>query len=635
MGNNFCIRTEDTKKMTLSCFLGEKESRKETKEKLKVILNSTYKCVVDYSLKIGFGGEVRDAKDKTLLLYRENKNPIIWELKDNFSYTIEKLIDLLDTIVKEKINRFAIVDEKSLSQGDFKIVNQLPLSIELEYDFEYPFMAPDEEYSVMKITGEFISKMADILPLNLALSRDQRDILYFEISQRGTYIDEKTGIKKPSMFVKETENYRNFNGFGVPNLIPYEKRYLTCLNSKSNNYKFYELLPGANGISAIYGRIGADLGDFGSPRRIKNPFPTYMYWIRYYEKLSKGYKDISDLKYNNEKAKKKKLSSKKKNIEKREDENLNQVSVDLYNKLLAFAKGYVDNMIMKGYVDKITYAQVKECKKHFKELVKRKTVSGFNRQLREIIQLSPRKVSDTRLIFANSKDDFVKIIEREESLINALEVCIDRNENDTDEIKAAKAKDIFLRKGISISLAKENEKNLVISRLSNNLKQKVSNIYLVTDKEQDKKFKARNKKRGIREIKLLWHGSRNENWLSIIENSLSLHPNAIITGKMLGNGIYFGLNSLKSWNYTSFRGTYWANGHQNVAYMGLYEIAYGNPYNISTWAEINNCSHMNQSKLDTLNKDCIHAHAGHLKADEIVVYDEAAVNLKYIVEFKD
>ena len=63
------------------------------------------------------------------------------------------------------------------------------------------------------------------------------------------------------------------------------------------------------------------------------------------------------------------------------------------------------------------------------------------------------------------------------------------------------------------------------------------------------------KKEDIHQVKQLWHGSRNENWFSILENGLQLNPNAIITGKMFGKGIYFAPSSNKSWNYTSYRGT--------------------------------------------------------------------------------
>ena len=67
--------------------------------------------------------------------------------------------------------------------------------------------------------------------------------------------------------------------------------------------------------------------------------------------------------------------------------------------------------------------------------------------------------------------------------------------------------------------------------------------------------------------KFLWHGSKNENWLNILGTGLKLNPNATITGKMFGKGIYFAPSATKSAGYTSMTGSYWANGRSNRAFM--------------------------------------------------------------------
>ena len=119
--------------------------------------------------------------------------------------------------------------------------------------------------------------------------------------------------------------------------------------------------------------------------------------------------------------------------------------------------------------------------------------------------------------------------------------------------------------------------------------------------------------------------------MSIIQNSLKLNPDAIITGKMFGHGIYFAPSSMKSWNYTSYRGTSWANGNSDCAFMGLYAVAYGTPYETSTWSRATDY----KQEVKKAGANCLHAHAGSaLMNDEIVFYNEAAVVLNYIVEFE-
>lgn len=215
------------------------------------------------------------------------------------------------------------------------------------------------------------------------------------------------------------------------------------------------------------------------------------------------------------------------------------------------------------------------------------------------------------------KDD-PKIIQREEDLVMAMQVATGKNTfNDTS--------DNFQKKNIIVTEASKEKRERVLELLTPDLRLKVLNIYRVIPKEQEKKFKQYVKDRNISEIKSLWHGSRNENWLSIAENGLMLHPNAAITGKMFGNGIYFASSAKKSWGYTS--GGFWTREmSSSTRFMGLYATAYGNPLNVT--------SPSNYSEKSIGNFNCVHAHAGnYLRNDEIIFYNEAAMLLTYLVEF--
>ena len=95
---------------------------------------------------------------------------------------------------------------------------------------------------------------------------------------------------------------------------------------------------------------------------------------------------------------------------------------------------------------------------------------------------------------------------------------------------------------------------------------------------------------------------------------------------MFGNGIYFAPSSMKSWGYTSFFGTRWANGHSNTAFLGLYACAYGKPKDVTCAASYS------QNSINPYN--CVHAHKGvQLLNDEVIFYDEDAMVLNYLVEF--
>ena len=85
---------------------------------------------------------------------------------------------------------------------------------------------------------------------------------------------------------------------------------------------------------------------------------------------------------------------------------------------------------------------------------------------------------------------------------------------------------------------------------------------------------------------------------------------------------------MKAWGYTSHYGSYWARGNSDVAFMGIYETAYGNPKRVQY-------SHrFTQAELLREGKNCVHAERGaQLRNDEIVYYSESAMVLRYLVRF--
>lgn len=134
----------------------------------------------------------------------------------------------------------------------------------------------------------------------------------------------------------------------------------------------------------------------------------------------------------------------------------------------------------------------------------------------------------------------------------------------------------------------------------------------------------------------LWHGSRSENWLSILKTGLMLRPaNAIITGKMFGYGIYFADQFSKSLNYTSLNGSVWANGRQNEAYLAIYEVHVGEQLTLTQHEP----QHMTLDadalkRLDT-RYDSVFAQQGvSLQKNEFIVYNPAQCTVRYIVKIK-
>ena len=483
---------------------------------------------------------------------------------------------------------------------------------------------PDDESSVMEAAGKLLLDSIDV-PSDLKIHTSLGDA-WFCVNKRGTFVD-KDGYSKPSIHVT-CEDY----DIRLPHST-YKKAALICVNGRkdketgehANNYKMYVLDPLADGngstaeVDAYYGRCDSFFdpnyaGRFGK-RKVQVPYEPYMYWLIYYEKLSKGYVDQTDELYG-------KLRKRKSEAEQKVETPVVQTdaspSAILYDTLYRDAKRLVSRSFIS---DHISDKQVHDARKALNLMMQRKTVAGFNRQMERLAMLIPRSVYQVSDLFASSKDDFADIISREETLLNAM-----------DTVSVGTTGENFGQFGISVFEATVEQRQHVLDKLPVHLQNHVVKIYRVIDKHQKEKFDSYRHRHGIHVIKELWHGSRNENWFSIVKNSLQLHPDAIITGKMFGNGIYFAPSPSKSWNYTSYFGTRWAGGKSDHAYMGLFAVAYGTPWDIQSYSDIR---HYTESELRKNHKDCVHAHAGQiLHADEIIFYNEAAILMNYIVEFK-
>ena len=424
-----------------------------------------------------------------------------------------------------------------------------------------------------------------------------------DVKKRGTYTE--NGVVKPSMFVT-VKNY--IKGLARST---YKKAYLTCVHHESNNYKAYILRPEGNVVYADYGRL--DDVSKGNVRTVQEPYESYLYWIRYYEKLSKGYTDKSKFYLNDGNATA---------VVKTDDPAL-APHRELYSLLQRYARNVLDTALS---IRHFTEAQVKECRRLWKELCACKTVSDFNNCLAELIVLSPRKSNPMQRdnignYFAHSVSDFAQIIDFEESLICAMEAAIMK----------PTAQGTFA--DTEIYLVNDKQKAEVMQYLSNfDHKDKIKRIWRVKPHVQEKRFTEYRKKHNIHDVRKLWHGSRNANWASILSNGLLLNPNARITGKMFGNGIYFAVSPNKSCGYTSYRGSYWSNGNEPRGILGLYATAYGTPYK-----PVNEMGENARRSMVSQNCNCVHAIPGNmaLRNEEIVFYDESAVVLNYLVEFGD
>lgn len=464
-----------------------------------------------------------------------------------------------------------------------------------------------------------------------------------EFIKRGL-VKHADGTTSPSLFVKEADYYPcDFQDMLTAST--YKEAYLVCINPTGNNYKFYWLKPDNNLhlLGAQYGRLGSKPGERFGVKELQTKYKSYMYWIRYYEKLSKGYVDMSNVYLNDQADIETSMSLPQKKDEEIRTFKDSLASIELYNLLLGFAQNYVNDTLAEP--KEISWGQIKESQKLYSDLctvanhiqvngkelqldlfdsyTNDSQVTNFNVILEKLMTVSPRRVELVSDFLARTKDDFAEILRREDSLINAMKAV-----KTGQKTNKGSAKTGWLQFGIDVEYPNDDEKNHIMSLIDPSMRGKVEHIYMIHPDHQQSIFNSYCLEKGIKKTQELFHGSGLENWFSITENSLLLpqHNNARKTGQALGAGLYFGNNSIKSSHYAC-RGS-----HQII---GLFDVAYGKPMKILD-SDHNCYFNHDQAELDSKGCNCLHYHRKGVNwADEIVVYSERAVCMEALILLKN
>ena len=397
--------------------------------------------------------------------------------------------------------------------------------------------------------------------------------------------------------------------------------YLIKVESGRNANKYYRMISKGSSFDAEYGRVGSSC-------QVRS-YPMSMWDQKYNEKIRKGYVDRTDLVQDLIQKEKPKTDNEYRAIE-------NKVIAEIVDRLQSMAKKAVaDNYTVSA--NQVTMAMVAKAQEQLAVMAQMNSspVEDFNKALIDLFGIIPRKMGNVNSYIARDVSDYGKILEREQDLLDVMrgQVYVPPAESDTVPFDENKEKTILEEKGL-IFKEVTNDDIAVIKSALGSCADKFCRAWRVTNIETQKKFDEYVKD-GMK-TKLLWHGSRNENWWSIVGSGLVLRPtNAVITGKMFGYGIYFATKARKSLGYTSLSGSYWAHGSSSSAFMGLYEVAYGKPYDVYSFDS--KYYSMNYDSLQRVcpGANCLHAHEGTmLRNDEIIVYQECQTTIKYLVELK-
>lgn len=278
---------------------------------------------------------------------------------------------------------------------------------------------------------------------------------------------------------------------------------------------------------------------------------------------------------------------------------------------------------------------------HYKEI----SLQEFNKVLCTYFATIPRRMKLLGDFLAHGKDRHGRpLLEEEKILEKAKIVAFEKDRLDIlkslisgkPEITGL-AQTITEANGIEIRGVTDDERRWICNMLKDN-RNKFYRAWRIVNKKTEKNFRKFCEKELLEEnkgIDHLFHGSRGENFWSIITNGLTINPlNVVITGKAYGQGTYFAPDAVKSLGYTDRNGSKWANGNSSTGFLGIYKVATGKRYNGSQGCD----SSLNWHKLQQIcpGAHCTwaeHRYSGFMM-DEVIVYQDNQSTIEYLVEVK-
>lgn len=392
----------------------------------------------------------------------------------------------------------------------------------------------------------------------------------------------------------------------------------------NNNNKFYEMEElGDGNFKVSYGRVGN--------KPAQRTYPMSQWDGKRREKIRKGYKDTTHL-----------FADKADTVDFAE---MTDVQVrELMNNLMQYAQNSVFKNYRVSSAD-VTLQQVTEAQNILDKLsaavAMNMDADDFNWHLTELFAVIPRKMSHVKnhLIEVPQSPEDLSLIEtqlaEEQATLDVMRGQVEMHQKQQDN-RAETPQTLTEAFGIHVESTDDPQIIAAVKKMMGDKAKHFHRAYQVVNLATQEKFDRHLAAADNPETELFWHGSRNENWLSILKTGLVLRPaNAIINGKMFGYGLYFADKFAKSLNYTSLRGSYWAGGTQQKAYLALYEVHTGNRLRVKShqpW-----CGQLNAENLKKRGRkyNSVFAQGGaDLINNEYIVYHEHQCTVRYLVEVR-
>lgn len=246
----------------------------------------------------------------------------------------------------------------------------------------------------------------------------------------------------------------------------------------------------------------------------------------------------------------------------------------------------------------------------------------FNRSLVMLLSALPRPLQG--MVIA-TRESMAERLVWETAFTEAVEkALIQRLNGQTETGRPFVREAEWLRRNSITIMEADSHDETAIRTMMKESREKFIRAWKVCADNRNEAFDRYCREKGITSTIMLWHGSPAVNFISILENGLSISSARF---GMFGKGIYFAPSFDKSRGYCSVSGARWRGGADKTAFLAVAEVATGKVMHTTVSA-----GHGRRTATEP-GYNSIWAHTGpELKRDEVIVYDSDAVRIRYIVE---
>lgn len=415
--------------------------------------------------------------------------------------------------------------------------------------------------------------------------------------------------------------------------------YLIFVDADNNGVdsnKYYSLVPNGDTFTAKYGRVGA------TPQTKVYPMSKWDSTIK--SKLKKGYQDRTDLMTD--------VIEDSKIDTPDEDAQFAVIKKTSIRDILKRLWDFANKAIQSSYTIKaevVTQAMVDAAQKqidHMADAIKDSsmTVEEFNQELNKLFVIIPRKMARVSDHLVHDTSEFEKKLASEQSILDTMAGQVYKPQKKDVGVKTEDDKPVIsILDTMGIEMEDATEEDVAkIKKAMGDSANKFYRAWRVSNKETEEAYKKFTTENNIGNVKLLCHGSRNQNWFNILKMGLKIRPaGAITTGSMFGLGIYWSNPEkyhggvAKSIGYTSLGG-YWTKDYQSCGFLAFFDVAIGKSVDAYSFDSKYYSYNLNRLKQDDPDAWSLWAHGNTnmLRNDEIIVYDSRQMTVRYLVEIR-